>query len=90
MIRWILVACGLAAVSVGTWRGYANARDALVPVSGESEPTRRAVEDGQRLLARPRIRRFIRAAAIAILWIVIAMYGLLLIATAGSLPGALA
>ncbi len=86
MIRSILLACGLTAASVGTWRGYANARLALLPLVADGDPTRRSVEAARPLVARPRVRRFLRGAATALVWLVIAMYGLLLVATAGRLP----
>ncbi len=78
----VLLVSGLVATVVGTWRGYVNARDALGPVVHGGEPTRTALEGEQRVLDRPRVRRFLRNAAVSLGWLAIAMYGLFLISTA--------
>ena len=80
---WLLAICGLAAASVGTWRGYVNAMDAVRPVVGERDPARSAEGSGSSL-ARARVRRLLRGAAVAVVWLVIAMYGLLLLTTAAT------
>ena len=78
----VLVLTGLVAAVVGTWRGYANAREVLAPVMHPGEPTRTAVEATQPFHERARIRRAVRSLVAAIAWLGIAMYGLFLVAAA--------
>ena len=41
----VLIACGVVAIAVGTWRGYVVAREALGPmVHDDGDPTRRAID----------------------------------------------
>ena len=40
----VLLACGLAATAIGTWRGYANARAVVAPLVHPGDATRTAVE----------------------------------------------
>jgi hypothetical protein len=74
----ILGFCGLVAVIVGTWRGYAVARQAISPLVHGGDATRTAIEATRPLLDRPRVRLVFRRLAISIGWIVIALYGLFL------------
>lgn len=74
----ILEFCGLTAALVGAWRGYAVAREAISPLVHAGEPTRTAIEATRPLLARPRVRLFVRRLSISIGWIAIALYGLFL------------
>ncbi len=76
----ILVACGVVATAVGTWRGYVVAREALGPmVHDDGDPTRRAIDASRPILARMRVRTFARRTVVAIGWLVVATYGLALI-----------
>ena len=76
----VLVACGSIALVVGTWRGYIVAREALGPiVRDDGEPTRRAIDATRPPLARMRVRAFARRTAVAIGWLVVAIYGLALV-----------
>jgi fatty acid desaturase len=77
----VLLISGLAAVAIGTWRGYANARAVLAPLVHPGEPTRTAVEATQPLTERARVRRAARNVAAAVAWLVLAMYGLFLISS---------
>lgn len=77
----ILFLCGATAVAVGTWRGYQNAREAIAPFVRDGEPTRTAVDAERPVLARVRVRRFVRGAATSIGWLGVAMYGLFLVAS---------
>ncbi|HYM83446.1 MAG TPA: hypothetical protein VEY67_04785 [Candidatus Dormibacteraeota bacterium] len=86
MIRLVLVACGLVAAFLGTWRGYDNARDAVAPLRESGDATRASVDAGRPLVARTRVRRFMRGAAVSMAWLALAMYGLLFIATAAAMP----
>ena len=78
----VLLLCGLSATTIGTWRGYANARAVMAPLAHPGDPTRTAVEATQPLAERARVRRMARNLAAAVAWLVIAMYGLFLIASA--------
>jgi hypothetical protein len=86
MIRSILVICGLAASVIGAWQTSVHAREAFAAAAHAGDPTRAALEASRPLLARTRVRRVIRGAASSILWLIIALYGLLLIGIAGTLP----
>ena len=78
----VLLACGLAATVIGTWRGYVNARAVVAPVVHPGEVARTAVEGTTPVAERARVRRAARSLIAAIAWLVIAMYGLFLVATA--------
>ena len=78
----VLLGCGLAAAAIGTWRGYANARAVVAPLVHPGEPTRTAVEATQPLPERARVRRAARNLVAAVGWLVLAMYGLFLVASA--------
>jgi hypothetical protein len=76
----VLIGCGVVAVAVGAWRGFVAARQALGPfVHDEGDPTRRAIDATRPPLARMRVRTFARQTAVAIGWLVVASYGLVLI-----------
>jgi len=78
----LLLLCGLTVTAIATWRGYINAREALGPLTHEGDPTRAAIEAARPVLARARVRRFLRSAAISLTWVVVAMYGLFLASAA--------
>jgi hypothetical protein len=78
----VLLLCGLSATAIGTWRGYANARAVMAPLVHPGDPTRTAIEATQPLVERSRVRRLARNLAGAVAWLVVAMYGLFLIASA--------
>jgi hypothetical protein len=78
----LLLISGLTVTAIATWRGYANARAALGSASDEGDPTRAAIEAARPLLARTRVRRFVRSVAISLGWLVLAMYGLFLASSA--------
>jgi hypothetical protein len=79
MVGLILVASGLIAAGVGSWRGYVAARLALAPLVGEGDPTRRLIETARPLHARSRFRLAARQVLVAVLWLCVAMYGLYLL-----------
>jgi hypothetical protein len=79
-----LAISGVFLVVVGSWRGYAAARTAIGPFLHEGESTRTAVEATQRLTERARLVLAVRRTGLAIGWLVIAMYGLFLVAAAGA------
>ena len=83
----ILGLCGLTAAVVGAWRGYAVAREAISPLVHAGEPTRTAIEATRPILARPRVRLFVRRLAISIGWIGVALYGLFLASVGQGLGG---
>ena len=78
----VLLLSGVLVAAIGTWRGYANARLVVAPLVHPGEPTRTAVEATQPLVERARTRRAARNLVAAIGWLVLAMYGLFLIASA--------
>jgi hypothetical protein len=78
----VLLLSGLLVALIGTWRGYANARLVVAPLVHPGEPTRSAVEATQPLSERARVRRAARNLLAAVGWLLIAMYGLYLVATA--------
>ena len=84
MLGLTLTACGLVAATFGAWRGYSNARAALVSLTGDGEPTRASIEANRPILARTRVRRFVRPVVAAMLWLAIAMYGLLMVSLGGA------
>jgi hypothetical protein len=67
------------AATFGTWRGYANARTAVVALARDGDPTRSAIEASRPILSRTRVRRFVRPLAAAVVWLAVAMYGLLMV-----------
>lgn len=79
MIGEILVVSGALTTGIGGWRGYAAAREALGPLVHDGDPTRSAIEAHRPLLARPRVRRFLRHLVIAVGWVLVALYGLYLV-----------
>jgi hypothetical protein len=84
MLGVTLTACGLVAATFGTWRGYANARTAVVALARDGDPTRAAIEASRPILSRTRVRRFVRPLAAAVVWLAIAMYGLLMLSLGGT------
>lgn len=76
----VLIGCGIVTVAVGLWRGFVVARQALGPfVHDDGDPTRRAIDATRPPLARMRVRTFARRTAVAIGWLIVATYGLVLI-----------
>lgn len=84
MLGVTLTACGLMVATFGTWGGYANARAALVSLAGDGDPTRASIDASRPILARTRVRRFVRPVVAAMLWLAIAMYGLLMVSLGGA------
>ena len=78
----VLLLSGLLVTAIGTWRGYANARLVLAPFAHPGDPTRSAVEATQPLVERARLRRAARGLLAAVGWLVLAMYGLFVVASA--------
>jgi hypothetical protein len=74
----VLIASGTYALAWGLVRGYVSARAALLPLVGDGEPTRSLIEASKPVFARTRVRTSIRFAALAVGWLVIALYGLFL------------
>jgi hypothetical protein len=78
----VLLACGLAATAIGTWRGYVNARAIVAPLVHPADATPTAVEATTPDAERARVRQAARNVVAAIAWLVIALYGLFLVASA--------
>jgi hypothetical protein len=79
----VLLACGLAATAIGTWRGYVNARAVVAPLVHPGDATPTAIEAATPVAEQARVRRAARNLVAAIAWLVIALYGLFLVAAAG-------
>jgi len=79
-MQLLLETCGIVAVVIGGWRSYAMAREALGPVAHQGAPTRTALEAGRPILERTRVRLFLRRVAISLAWLLVAGYGLYLVA----------
>jgi hypothetical protein len=82
MLGAVLVLSGLVALVYGSWRGYASARSALMPLVRDGDPTRTLVDATRPLHARVRLRVAVRHVLLAMAWLAIAMYGMYL-ATVG-------
>lgn len=76
---FVLVACGLTALAIGGWRGFALTREAIAPLVHAGESTRTAIEASRPVHAKFRIRLFVRRVAAAAAWLVVALYGLYLV-----------
>jgi hypothetical protein len=83
---FLLVGCGLTALSIGGWRGYALAREALAPLVQAGDPTRTAIEAARPVHARFRVRLFARRVTAAAAWLVVALYGLYLVQAGSVAP----
>jgi len=83
MVGAILLLSGIIAMSYGSWRGYAAARSALVPLLRDGDETRSRIEASRPVHDRPRVRVAARHVVFALVWIVVAMYGVFLL-TAGA------
>jgi hypothetical protein len=82
MAALVLILTGTFAVAWGLVRGYLSARDALMPLMTDGEPTRRLIEASKPVYSRSRVRTTVRRGALAAAWLAVAMYGLFL-ATVG-------
>jgi hypothetical protein len=82
VLALVLILSGTFALGWGVVRGYLCARAALLPLTGEGEPTRGLIEASRPVYARTRIRTAARQAALAVVWLAVALYGLYL-ATVG-------
>jgi len=80
MARFLLQLCGVIALVIAGSRSYAATRQAVGPLVHDGDPTRTAIEATRRITDRPRVRLFARRLALALGWLVVAMYGLFLIA----------
>ncbi len=83
MLAVVLLASGLVALGYGSWRGYAAARAALLPLLRDGDETRSLIDATRPVLDRTRIRQAARNVVVAVAWIGVAMYGLYL-ATVGT------
>ena len=83
----VLVISGLFAVVYGTWRGYAAARQAVLPLVREGDETRTLIDAARPVHERSRVRLAARHAGLSMIWLGVAMYGLYL-TTVGMAAGA--
>ncbi len=80
MLALVLIASGLVPLGYGSWRGYAAARSALLPLVREGDETRTLIDATRPVHARSRVRLAARHLLLAVAWISVAMYGLYLLA----------
>jgi hypothetical protein len=78
----VLLACGVAATAIGTWRGYVNARAVVAPLAHPGDAPSATVEATTPVAERARVRQAARRLVAAVAWLVIALYGLFLVAAA--------
>jgi hypothetical protein len=78
-----LLVCGVAAAVIGTFRSYGAARAAIGPLVHPGDATRTAVDRERPILARARVRLAVGRLGQAVVWLVVALYGLYL-ASVGS------
>lgn len=78
MIEAILTGSGVVLFGAAVARAYAASRAAIGPVVNPEEPTRAAIDAARPLVARSRVRRFVRSTVVAGAWLVLAGYGLFL------------
>jgi len=78
MLGAILLVSGLFATVYGTWRGYVAARQALLPLIRQGEPTRTLIEASRPLHARSRVRVAARQVLMSVAWLGVALYGMYL------------
>jgi hypothetical protein len=83
MLGVTLTACGLVSATPGTWRGFANARSAIVCLAPDGDLTRAAIEASRPFLDLIRVRRFLRPVVIAMVRAAIAIHGLLMAGLGG-------
>jgi hypothetical protein len=84
MVGAILLLSGFVAVTYGSWRGYAAARSALIPLLREGDETRSRIDAARPIHARARVRAAARNVVFAVAWIMVAMYGLYLLTAAAA------
>jgi hypothetical protein len=77
----VLLLCGAVLAVYGSWRGYAGARTALLPLVRAGDPTRDLVDATRPVHARTRVRVAVRHVAGAVGWLTVALYGLYLATT---------
>ena len=77
---FVLILTGTYALAWGLVRGYSCARAALTPLLSDGEPTRRLIEAAKPVYERTKVRTSVRSAVSAVAWLIVAMYGLFLVA----------
>ena len=78
MTALVMLAAGAFLAAWGSWRGYASARAALMPLVREGDPTRTLIDATRPVHARTRVRVMARNVLLAVGWLTLAMYGLFL------------
>jgi hypothetical protein len=79
MVGAVLVLSGMVAMGYGSWRGYASARAALLPLVREGDPTRTLIEASRPFHTRSRVRVALRQVVLAVGWLSVALYGMYLL-----------
>ena len=74
----VLILSGTFVLGYGLVRGYVCARAAILPLVRDGEPTRGLIEASRPVYERTRVRDAARRVMIAVVWLVLALYGLFL------------
>jgi hypothetical protein len=85
-MAFILILCGSTALTIGVYRSFVLARQALGPIIHEGDPTRTAIDAARPVHERERVRLVAARIAGSLGWLAVAMYGLYLVVRAAELP----
>ena len=83
----LLVTVGAAVIGLAAWRSYGAVRLAIGPLVHDGEPTRSLIEASRPVHERARIRSFARGLTLSIGWLIVALYGLVLVSVGLSASG---
>jgi hypothetical protein len=83
----VLMIVGAAVIGLAAWRSYLAVRLAIGPLVHDGEPTRTLIESSRPVYERTRVRSFARGLTLSIGWLIVALYGLFLIAVGMSAGG---
>jgi hypothetical protein len=76
----LLIVVGVGVVALAGWRGFAAVRVAVGPLVHDGDPTRSLIEATRPVHERSRVRSFARGLTLSIGWLIVALYGLFLVA----------
>jgi hypothetical protein len=76
----VLIVVGVAVVALAGWRGFTAVRVAVGPLVHDGDPTRSLIEATRPVHERSRIRAFARGVTLSVGWLIVALYGLFLVA----------
>jgi hypothetical protein len=85
-MAFILILCGSTGLTTGVYRSVILACEALGPIVHDGDPTRASIDATRPIHERERVRRVVARITGSLAWLVVAMYGLYLVARASELP----